>query len=211
MKTAISTLFFVGISFLTFAQELILESLSPYSKYAVGETISLQLKVVDLNQSLIPEVKGAEIASDNLLIHSFTLVPTETGKLKIKPISIDLNGKTLKSNALTLTIKNHITKGEILITMPKEISVGESFVIEFSCSSTDIEELSFVEHKNISATKKSFTRNISYSNGIHKEVYTQSFNVTISKNGEYNLDTSLFENIPQGYSLREEKITVVKQ
>jgi hypothetical protein len=210
MKTVISALFFVGISFVTFSQELILESLSPYSKYAVGETITLQLKIVDLKESLIPKIKGAEIESDNLLIHSFSLVPTETGKLKIKPISIDLNGKTLKSNALTLTIKNHITKGEILITMPKEISAGESFVIEFSCSSTDIEELSFVEDKNISATKKSFARNISYSYGIHKEVYTQSFNVIISKNGEYNLDASFFEGIPQGYSLRAEKVTVVK-
>lgn len=113
-----------------------------------------------------------------------------------------------KSSRLNLTYRGNLKANEIGIKYPKEVSIGEDTAIELISTKSSLTKIKLVKSSSFEARGTSLTSNVMYKDGVRSETYTKRFNLSFNTSGEYEINESWFENLPEDLSLRSERIKV---
>lgn len=185
---------------------LVLES-SQYS-VAVGEQLTLSLKIVDPNLPEIVKNMNYSVQDDlsflslfkmqtdensdyqNAFVYTFNISPQKTGKCEIGPFKIKYQGKTLQSNVLTIDVTG--VASAITITAPEKIEVNEPVTIELSGDSKSLSKISMIESEDYRVQSTSSSNSISITNGERVVTSTKKFVVKFLKSGTFAIDQSIF-------------------
>lgn len=114
----------------------------------------------------------------------------------------------VKSNHLNLSYRGNLKANEIGIKFPKEASVGEEIAIELINTKVALGKIKILKSSDYKAGGMSSTSNVVYKNGEMTGTYTRKFRLTFNTKGEYEINESWFENLPENLNLRSEKIKI---
>ncbi len=200
--------FFSLICYQIYGQRLSLETVLPTDKFMVDEKIELKLRIEDIPNELIIPKEGFEVETQNQFVYKFYITPKENGKLLLGPYSINFNDKKLESNQLELHIKAKLKANDIKIKSPSRAGIGEEIIIELTSTKENLAKIRILESKNFKGGFLSSSSNSTYKDGIMTTYYSVRFRLTFDIAGEYEINESCFENIPENLNLRSEKIKI---
>lgn len=200
--------FFSVVCYQTYGQTLSLDTERTTDRFMVGEKIELKLRIENIPTKVIIPKKDFELETKNQFVYKFSITPNKPGKLLLGPYSIDFNGKELKSNQLELNIRKSLRANDIRITSPNKASIGEEITIELTNTKENLEKIKILESSNYTGKGIGSTSNVTLKDGIMTANYIVRFKLTFNTAGEYEINESWFENIPENLNLRTEKIKI---
>jgi hypothetical protein len=120
----------------------------------------------------------------------------------------DNKATTGKSTNHNLSFRQNLKADEIGIKYPKEVGIGEDTAIELISTKSSLTKIKLVKLSSFEARGTSLTSNVMYKDGVRSGTYTKRFNLSFNTSGEYEINESWFENLPEDMRLRSERIKV---
>lgn len=227
------TIIIILLSLKANAQSLRLIQVGEQTTFEVGQQIELELSITELEGRLSDELEGDDLILDlKNFKKRIVVICKKSGEREIGPYEITLNGKTLKSNTVSLhiiepTLIEEVQDTIITMLVPESVQKGKEFSILLKSNiqlnnSSDKkniqspDDLGQVNSKTLKVRDNSMLKqlNFSYSkstvikDGKSKSEYIYKFKVKARQEGKVDINFSFFD--PELPSVFNSKIVEIK-
>ena len=192
------------------SQELLLRLESPSNKIIVGETLEFDLIITPVDVDSTSD--SFQIESYHSFIMKVNFIAKEEGEFVIGPYEYEFEGKLLKSNALTIIVKNPDPEdSKIQIIIPEKVKKKEEIVIKFVSSNYRIPNIELKDSSLFTEyhTESSFSTTSSMLGETTMVESQLMLKFTIKKKGTYIVTRDWFKNLPD-YIIIEERELIVR-
>lgn len=209
MKKALFTLACALVCTSVFSQNLVMSLEQKAGYIFVGDSIDVHLNLYPEDSSLSFSPWRYYCEKHGQPFYTFTKTFTDEGEVILTPIIIDLFGKTLTSNKLTLEIKNPKLKGDFIdIEAPDTIQSHKQVQVTLVCLHHDISDIEMAPNESIYIKSESSSSQLQGINGETFQVYKKTFNLVFLKKGEYKFNSDSFSNAHPLFDVANKTILV---
>ena len=219
MKIISTITFYLFYSLCLLGQELELTTVSDKNTFEIGERIDFELTIMNVQSELSNNQKSKDLVIDvKDFKKNFTIVCNEIGKRTFGPYKVTFNGKTIKSNTISLEIvKSKLLfqniDSTISILIPDKVKTSEEFTMILKSNfplnkpvdiakKLDLGNFSFeytpLKFRNgliIKQLNVSYKSSISMDDTKNESEYVYTFKMYAKESGKITIDENSFDPV----------------